>query len=193
MNKPILPLTALVSLFLAGCPTSNLYPLYTDRDADLEPALVGTWVEKGDSPKNGNARFEKGSGNSYTMIVSDPTAGATDKYEVHLVRLGGNLFADICFSSRARKDAEQNEDMPFGMIPLHTIVKILVTGNDLAWSTMEDDPITKNHATSGLPLAYLDTDGNGVLVTSGTDALRKYVTAHGTDGFSDVVHWQRAH
>jgi hypothetical protein len=193
VNKKALVLAALASLFLAGCPTSNIYPLYTSRDADLEPAIVGTWVEKGDTPQKGSVRFEKDSGNSYTMIVSDPTAGATDKYDVHLVRLGGNLFADLFFSSRARKDAKDNEDMPIGVVPIHTIVKIQVNGDDLSWSTMEDDPITKNHATGAPPLAYLNENGEGVVVTSGTDALRKYVAAHGKDGFSDGDHLQRSH
>lgn len=193
MKKPILVLTALVSLFLAGCPTSNLYPLYTDKDADLEPALVGTWVEKGDTPQKGSVSFEKESGNSYTMTVSDPVAKGTDKYEVHLVRLGGNLFADLCFSNRARKDGKSNFDLPIGMVPLHTILKLKVNGDDLSWSTMEDDPITKNHATGAPPLAYLETNGEGVVVTSGTEPLRKYVSAHAADGFSDIVHWQRVH
>jgi len=108
MSKKPLVLVAVASLFLAGCPTSNLYPLYNDMDSDTEPVLVGTWVDKGDTPDKGNAKIEKApvGNNAYTMTITDPVEGATDQYDMRLVRLGTNLFADMMFDSRKRTDAK---------------------------------------------------------------------------------------
>jgi hypothetical protein len=64
-------------------------------------------------------------------------------------------------------------------------------GDDLAYSTIEDDTLKKNSATDKPPLAYLDYDSEGILVTADTKALRRYVTAHATDGFSEPEHWHR--
>ena len=52
-----------------------------------------------------------------------------DRYDVQLVRLGGNLFADLHFSNRAHGDT--NVDMPFGLIATHMVVKLTVTKDDL--------------------------------------------------------------
>ena len=200
MNKKALVLAALASLFLAGCPTSNLNPLYVEKDSDTEPALVGTWVEKGDTPDKGSVKIEKASGLGYKMTVTDPVEGATDTYDLRLVKLGGNLFADLKFESREHTDVKngakeknEKEEMPMGMIPLHMVIKMQVSEDDMAWSTMEDDILRKKPATGTPLLAYLDTDGDGVVVTAGTEALRKYVTEHAKDGFSDPVHWRRVH
>lgn len=202
MDKRILVLAAFASLFLAGCPTTNLYPLYNAKDSDTEPALVGSWVNKDETTAQGNAKIEKdtGNNNSYTMTITDPVEGATDIYDMHLVRLGGNLFADLMFDNRRRTDAKDGtksstdtEDMPMGMMPLHMVMKMEVKGDDLAMYTMEDDPLKKKNATAAPLLAYLDMDGNGILVTAGTEALRKYVAAHAVDGFSDASHLQRVH
>src|ERR1039458_1392055 len=75
MKKPILGLVILASLFLAGCPVSDLHPLYNSTDNVLEPLLVGKWVPP-DSNDEGSISFEKSSGSGYAMIVSDPETAA---------------------------------------------------------------------------------------------------------------------
>jgi hypothetical protein len=192
MRKVLLGLVVLVSVFFAGCPTFNIHPLYLDKENVTEPALAGKWVDAGD-PTNGSVVFTKVNGSGYTMTVNDPVNGTTDSYDVELVRLGGTLYADIMFDSRkAASDPSRNQDMPMGVISLHTVCKMVITGDDLAVSTMEDDPIEKKSATGQPLLAYVDIEGQGVVVTVGTAALRSYVQAHATDGFSDAAHYTRS-
>jgi hypothetical protein len=38
----------------------------------------------------------------------------------------------------------------------------------------------------------LEYDSDDSLVLADTDTLRRYVTAHATDGFSEGDHWKRA-
>ena len=99
MKKTILGLVIVASIFMAGCPVSDLHPLYNDSDNVAEPLLVGKWLPP-DANDKGFIAFEKASGTGYTMILDDQDSGFTDRYDCRLVRLGGNLFADLHFSSR---------------------------------------------------------------------------------------------
>ena len=195
MKKTILGLVIVASIFLAGCPVSDLHPLYNSSDNVVEPLLVGKWLPADSDPNDkGYISFEKASSGGYTMVVADPDSGYTDEYEAHLVRLGGNLFADLRFSTRTH--AGKNADMPIGVIATHLVVKLTVTKDDLGWATMDDDAlknVLKNDAASEKSgagnMAY---DSDDSLVMADTETLRRYVTAHGTDGFSEGDHWRRA-
>ena len=193
MKKPLLGLVMLASIFLAGCPVSDLHPLYKNGEDVVEPLLVGKWRPP-DSSGNGYISFEKATSGGYTMTLADIDSGVSDQYEVHLVRLGGNLFGDLHFSSRSHNS--KNVDMPIGVIATHMVVKLTVAQDDLGWATMDDDSlksILKNDAASQKPtLGNMAYDSDDSLVLGDTDTLRRYVTAHPTDGFSEGDHWHRA-
>lgn len=193
MKKTILGLVIVASIFLAGCPVSDLHPLYNDSDNVVEPLLVGKWIPP-DSNDKGSISFEKASGSGYTMIVDDPDSGFSDRYDCRLVRLGGNLFADMHFTNRAHGDT--NVDMPFTLISTHMVVKLTVTKDDLGWATMEEDP-WKNFFKNDAPpekhtVVNLEYDSDASLVLADTETLRRYVTAHATDGFSAGENLKRA-
>jgi hypothetical protein len=193
MKKPLLGLVILASIFLAGCPVSDLHPLYNSSDNVLEPLLVGKWIPP-DSGDKGFIAFEKASGSGYTMILNDPDSGVTDRYEFQLARLGGNLFADMHFANRSNGDT--SVEMPVGVIATHMVVKLTVTGDDLGWATMEDDALKnilkKDAASEKSAAGKLEYDSDDSLVLADTETLRRYVTAHATDGFSEAEHWKRA-
>lgn len=193
MKKTILGLVIFASVLLAGCPVSDLYPLNNSSDNVTEPLLAGKWLPP-DSNDKGFIAFEKASGSGYTMTISDSAAGVTDRYDVQLVRLGGNLFADLHFSTRTH--ATTNVDMPIGLIAAHMVVKLTVVKDDLGWATMDDDSlknILKADAASEKPaIGKMEYDSDYSLVLADTATLRRYVTAHATDGFSEGDHWHRA-
>jgi hypothetical protein len=194
VKKTILGLVILASIFLAGCPVSDLHPLYNDSDKNVvEPLLVGKWTSA-DANDKGSVSFEKASGSGYTMILDDPDKGIVDQYEVHLVRLGGKLFADLRFSSRAHGDAAV--DMPFGLISAHVVAQLTVSKDDLGWATMEDnrknDASGKDDAAKKPTVGNLPYDADDLLVLADTETLRKYVAAHAIDGFWDADHLKRA-
>ncbi len=193
MKKIILGLVILASIFLAGCPVSDLHPLNNSSDNVVEPLLIGKWLPP-DSDDKGFVAFENASGSGHTMTINDSGAGVTDRYDVQLVRLGGNLFADLHFSTRTH--ANTNVDMPIGLIAAHMVVELTVLKDDLGWATMDDDSlknILKADAASAKPVfGKLEYDSDNSLVLADTETLRRYVTAHGTDGFSEGDHWHRA-
>lgn len=193
MKKTILGLVIVASVFLAGCPVSDLHPLYNSSDNVTEPLLVGKWLFP-DTDNKGSISFEKASGAGYTMILEDDETGLTDRYDVQLVRLGGNLFADLRFANRAHGD--KSVEMPFGLIATHLVLKLTVTKDDLGEATMEDDAL-KNILKNAPPddksgAGKMEYDSDDSLVLADTDTLRRYVTAHAKDGFSDTQHMKRA-
>jgi len=191
MKKPALGLILFASLLLTGCPVSTLHPLY-NNDNVAEPLLVGNWILP-DTEDKGVIAFEKSSGSGYTMVLTDPDTGYTDRYDVQLVRLGENLFGDLKFASRSKSGT--NMDMPFSLVSAHMIIKLKVSKDTLDWSTMEDDAmknLVKTDAAPGKPaVGNLQYDSDNSLVLADTDTLRRYVTAHGTDGFSEAEHLKR--
>jgi len=189
MRKIALGLIVCVPLLFAGCPTTELQPLYNATDDVSEPALVGKWTDE--ASDKGYVQFDKSTDHDYLMTISDPDEGSTDVYDAHLVRLGGNLFADLRFSKRTT--AGKEEDIPLGTISAHMIAKLKITGDQLAWSSMEDEPLEKISATDKAAPAYIDYSPDGDLVTADTAVLRQYVTAHANDGFSDPDHLHRIH
>jgi hypothetical protein len=195
MKKSLLGLIILASIFLAGCPVSDLHPLYKNGEDVVEPMLAGKWIPAdSDSGDKGYISFEKATSGGYTMTVADTDLGVADQYDVRLVRLSGSLFADLHFSGRAH--GGKNVDMPIGLIATHMVVKLTVAKDDLAWATMEDDAlknILKNDSALAKPLlGKMEYDSDDSLALADTETLRQYVTAHATDGFSAGDHWHRA-
>jgi hypothetical protein len=177
----------LACLPLLGCPSYSVHPLYSDQDAVVEPALEGTWVSP-DSSDKGEMTFKKVGDHEYSMTACDPDLKVSQTYKVHLVHLEGQLFMDLVFDEQTLNGASLND--PIGVLAMHVILKTKISGDDLAWAALEDDAIRKQNPTAGAPLDYQISDG-GLLVTAPTDALRRYVSAHTDDVFSDFDHFKR--
>jgi hypothetical protein len=175
-------------VFLIGCPSYSVHPLYTEQDAVVEPALEGTWIGT-DPGDKGEITFKKVGDHEYSAASFDADPKVIQTYKVHLVRLGDQLFMD--YIADEQTIAGEKLDNPPGVIATHMITKVKVSGDDLAYATLEDDAIKKQNPTGGGPLDYQITDEGAVLVTAQTDALRRYISAHAEDAFSKSEHLKR--
>jgi hypothetical protein len=172
---------------LIGCPAYSVHPLYTDQDAVVEPALEGTWVfpDPGDKEE---ITFKKASDHEYSMAIFHPDTKISETYKVHLVRLGAQLYMDFIADEQTIPGVKL--EGPLGVIATHVILKVKISGDDLAHATLEEDAIKKQSPTGGAPLIYQMSDG-GLLVTAETDALRRFISAHTEDVFSEFEHMKR--
>ena len=171
---------------LCACPSYSSHPLYTDEDAVVEPALEGTWSI--DPDDNVELLFEKSGDAEYSLSISCPDPKTIQNYKVHLVRLQGQLFMDLIFEDQTVEGTKVEE--PVGAFHAHLILKVNISGDDLAYAALEDDAIRRPIIPGSTPLDYDEADG-GLLVTAQTDALRDYISAHAEDGFSDFEHLKR--
>src|SRR5262252_3989779 len=117
---------ASVCLVFSGCPAYSVHPLYTDQDAVVEPALVGTWIDS--SGDKGEFHFKQSGAHEYTLVVSEPDSRVEQNYKVKLVRLGDQLFMDLAFEDQTVNGAKIDE--PIGVIPTHAIAKVSISGDD---------------------------------------------------------------
>jgi hypothetical protein len=186
MKARLLAVFIVLCLPLCACPSYSLHPLYTDEDAIVEPALEGTWSI--DSDDNVELLFEKSGEGEYSLSISCTDSKALQNYKVHLVRLEGQLFMDLIFENQTVEATKVEE--PFGAFHAHVIVKVNISGDDLAYAVLEDDAIRQPIIPGSTPLDYDQAD-EGLLVTAQTDALRDYISAHAEDGFSDFEHLKR--
>ena len=184
--KVLLLLVIIACLALIGCPALSVHPLYTDQDAVVEPALEGTWGAPDPSDKD-VITFRKSGDRGYKLSVFHPDTKVTDNYTVHLVLLESQMYMDLIADDQAIGDAKLDGLM--GVIPTHVIMKAKISGDDLAYSTWEDDGIRKQ-STGVAGLDYQMVDG-GVLVTAPTEALRRYISAHTRDAFTPVQYLKR--
>jgi hypothetical protein len=186
MRARPLPFPILACLLLCGCPSLSVHPLYTDQDAVVEPALEGTWSA---SPAEKEEYcFQRSGDHEYSLAVLYGDTKVSQNYEVHLVRLDGQLFMDLIFKNQTVRGAEVDD--PLGIVPAHVIAKVQISGDDLAFATLEDDAIQNQSTSGGTPLDY-QMASTSMLVTTETEALRSYISAHAEDGFSDFEHLQR--
>lgn len=187
MKARLLLFSISACLLLSGCPSSSVFPLYTDQDAVVEPALEGTWSSLV-RDENEEFLFQKSGDHEYSLAISCPDTRVIQNYEVHLVRLGGQLFMDLTFKDQTVGGAQLDD--PLGVISAHVIAKVNISGNDLAYATLDDDAIRNQSVSGGTPLDYQMANGS-MLVTTQTQALRRYISAHAEDAFSDFEHLKR--
>jgi hypothetical protein len=177
--------------WLGGCPSYSLCPLYTEADAVTEPALEGTWMSA-DTQEMGKISFCKSQNGGYEFSVFDPDTKIRQRYDAELVRLAGQLFMDIKFTEETLNGV--SVDSPIGVLPMHEIMKVRISGDELAFAGLEDDAIQKPNESGGSPLKYqLVNPGwfEQLLITADTEDLRRYVAAHADEGFTDFGHLMR--
>lgn len=173
----------LLSIVIAGC-ASSVSPLYTKADAADEPGLVGTWTsDKSDSLDS--IRIEKSKDGAYEAILRDAKGGAEATYEMHLIKLGENSFADLMLSNYTH--GNDSVDLPMGAVALHQIAKYKLTGDELSAAFVDGDAFDKASKKDGFTIQFRSTksDGGDIVITSSTEQIRAYLAAHPSDIFGD--------
>lgn len=187
MRAMLLPCLAVFSLALSGCKAVYTdQPLNTSEDAVEEPALEGVWTN-GDSD-DAQLCVQKSDGHAYSLIVFEPSSKITQVFQINLVRLNHQLFADMVFQKQVvdRTEAE----LPLGTIPSHVIVKLDITDDDLAYSALDYSTIQDLDKEGYPPLEFLDGD-DVMLLTTSTDDLRQYLSVYADHVFTSPEHYTR--
>ena len=187
MKALVLPSFVLFCLVLSGCTAYSIHPLYTSEDAVVEPGLEGTWIEA-DKKDPSEFCLQKSGAHEYSMVLSGPDSKIVQNYNVNLVRLGDQLFMDMVFKDQTI-DGTKIDD-PLGVLATHIILKINLTGDELAYATLDGDAIKKQNSWESLPLEYTVLD-ESMLVTAQTVDLRRYLSVHAYGVFSDYEHLTR--
>ena len=199
MRALLVPCLAFCSLWLSGCEVVySVDSLNNKEDAVEEPAITGTW-----SPgENSTDRLciEKSDGNTYNMVITSSDSDSVDDsksakkpqevvvYQLTLVRLDDQLFADMVFKEQALNGTKI--EPPAGTIFHHVIVKLNLTDTDLGYSVLDDYAIREAKEQGYAPLSYVEVS-DGILLIASTEDLRWSVSHYADRLFKDWDHFRR--
>jgi hypothetical protein len=186
MRALLLPCLAVCSIALSGCSVYSAHPLANSEDAVEEPALVGAWtpVESGSD----DVCIQKADGHGYSLIRFDPNSKLTEIYQIDLVRLNDQLFADMVFKKEV---VDRTEVEPaLGTIANHVILKVDIADDDLTYYALDPDAIREQNKQGSAPVQLLEEDDT-MLLTASTDEMREYLSAYADRVFVSGVRYTR--
>ncbi len=160
MRFPSLLLTLAGAAVLTGCSSLiSLNPFVADRDAAVDPALVGTWKHED------NLYIVRASGSIYDITYTDGKS-ASETFEGRLIRVGAAELLDL---------VAHDED---GFrIPAHMLVRVWPEDTKLRWVFLDSDWF-KQQASQ---LLATQPSGSRTLITAPADAVRDFAVQYGGD------------
>lgn len=178
-----------LALLLGGCWTLSLHPLYSD-EVVMEPGLEGLWGDP-EEPDGETWEFLRSSERTYQLIVRETRDRSVDPthdglFDVHLVRLGGGLYADV-FPETVETVPDYYEAH---VIRGHCFVRLRLDGDVLRASFLDEDWLRDGLDRGELVLRNERCEGR-IVLTASTGELQAFVTEHGATAFAEEVELHR--
>jgi hypothetical protein len=161
----------LFSSLLVGCAYS-IHPLYQEKDPILQPGFAGTWIGEGSDGKPVPVILAEAEHNSYKATFADPDSGQTLVYDVVLLRLGNQLYADFLLTEIKR--GETDDDVG-GTVALHAFAKASVEKDTLTFAFLDGDWLRSQFATHKLSIQHEDLDEFTTIFTAQPPKLQKFL------------------
>jgi hypothetical protein len=177
---------AMAGLMLVGC-VQSLNPLYTEEDLVFEPKLVGVWAEEEESKDRWT--FEKAGEKAYRLIYEED--GEQGEFEVHLLRLGEQLYLDFFPDKEAIEKLDRNDFYKYHWLPAHTFARVYAIEPELKMAFMNPDWLNERLSENENLIAHVRRGENEVVLTASTEALQEFVRKHDSAAFGDVSKLQR--
>lgn len=175
MQKRV-PLICLVGAFLlTGCEVRSLRPLVTDVDAIFDPALLGTWVEKGDE-QGVMMKFRKSGEKGYQMTLE--TAKGATHFDARLIQLRSSKILDLSPQLGQSHDEDDSSLYYNHLIPTHSFARINVKNSTLSISSLSHDNLKSLIAQGQLDIGHVVLDNDVILLTAGTPELQRFLSQH---------------
>lgn len=160
---------ALCALLCSAC-VPSVHPLYTHSDLAFDPGLIGIWTDS-DSTETWDLSLEKE--NEYKLVHTDES-GKEGEFEVRLVKVGEQMFLDVCPS---RPDLSQNNFYRGHILSVHTFVKLTRSGSSYQISILEPKWLKSHLAKKPSALRHAVVDGE-ILITDSTTNLQTFILSN---------------
>jgi hypothetical protein len=154
-------IAAAVCIFLAGCPTRSLSPLFTQDDISFNAELIGTWKNVKDPDV---LTIQKSGDKGYTIIVREKN-GDSSSFKMELGRLGGYWFMDS--QSAAKYD-------DYHVLPTHMIWRLWLANDTMRIASLEGDWLKQMIDARQLDIQHAVQNGD-IVLTASTEELQKFV------------------
>lgn len=154
-----------MTALLAGC-VPSLHPLFTENDPVFEPALVGSWAEKGEKE---TWAFQKSGDKTYELVHPEREDKA-GRFAAHVVQLKKYRFLDIY----PEKPVALNEFYRGHFVRTHTFYRLSIEEDVLRLTPLDMDWLGEMIDKKKAKIRYEKVD-EGVFFTASTPDLQKFV------------------
>lgn len=162
-------LILVIAIFAAGC-VPSLNPLYTERDLTVDPALIGTWIDKENDETWTFSNCERF---KYTLVHID-SDGRKGEYDARLVKIENKLFLDIV---PVKPGFTQNDLYKGYFFATHTFIHIVSKESTVQISFMEPRWLKDFLAENPDAIRHEKINGE-IVLTSSPKETQKFVLAH---------------
>ena len=156
----------------------SLFPIYTKDTLTFLPALVGKWSDGED-----DILFEPGGKHSYQMKVYEEGEMAA-VYEVHLVRVGDDIFMDLypsdddSFSGKGVPSFEKNLNANY--FPVHSFSKLKLVDGKLQLISFDLKMMHDLFKSNRIRLRHENVD-DIILITAQPKEIQKFLKQYSND------------
>jgi hypothetical protein len=191
-QKVLIAALILLSSLLVGC-VYSIHPLYQEGKEGktvLEPGFAGTWLGENDNGTKFEVTIAEAKHNSYEATIPDPASNRTAVYDIYLLRLGDQLYADILLTEL--KQGEKDDDVG-GLVPLHVFAKAAVEKDTITFLFLDGDWLRDQLAAHKLSIPHENLDEYTTIFTAPPPKLQKFLRKISTnpDAFEKPTVLQR--
>ncbi|MBI2428239.1 MAG: hypothetical protein HYV29_05485 [Ignavibacteriales bacterium] len=165
-------LVTVIAIVFAGCPVRSIFPLFTDQDAVLNPALIGTWEADDET-----YTFEKLKEKNYQLVIRSKKESDSTTYVVWLGKIGSHWFLD----SYPIVNSDEHHYMS-----VHVFTRMKLEGDTLRLASLEADWISKMIDEKKIKITHVRRE-NEVILTASTKELQQLMgtIANNREAFPD--------
>ena len=184
-----------LALASAGCAVPFLRPLHTPATLVRDDGLRGTWLSEGKTRVQAVVVAAEGAAYRVTLDVwHDGEHKTTLVADLSLVRLEGELFADLELAKEARNRVAQTYGLL--LLPMHQIFRLERAGDTLRVRSLDDDWLEEALRRGVISLAHEyqpGEDGEVLVITAPTDELQRFFRENAAriEAFRDVATFER--
>jgi hypothetical protein len=161
--------TLFVLALLLGC-VPSLFPIYSVEDLVFEPALLGTWSERGEDE---TWTFSAHDPLSYRLAYKDEN-GREAIFVAHLVAISGRRFLDVF---PRELDENTNDFYAFHFLRTHSFYLIEQVEPHVRISYMEPEWLAR-HVEEHPTVIQHERIDDQIVLTAATGVLQEFFVKH---------------
>lgn len=170
----------------ASEPAASLQHLFTDKDCESMPGLLGDWQAEGDL--SGTWTLQKLGEHNYRLIQQLPPSDASNRpaFDLCVAHLGGYLFFDATFQEvlpDGKKTALGDDDNLF-WIPLHLIGRLDVEDDSLQFRLLSDEWLQDALKAGRVQLTTSEDDEGQYILTAPSEELKEFAAHFASDAMA---------
>jgi hypothetical protein len=183
----------LLSSLLVGC-VYSIHPLYQEGKTVLEPAIVGAWTGEDSDGDKFAVTFAEINHTFYKATMTrPPDSNRSYVYDVYLLRLGDQLFADFVLEGVMRRGETKLIDETVGLVPLHMFIKFTAQKDTITFAILSQEWLKDQFAAHKLSVPHEDLDSDDIILTAAPPELQTFLQkiSANPDAFDKPVVLQR--